>query len=235
MTAINFANVKYQKSNTDVKIYQRALNSKGGYRLTVDGVFGAKTKDATRKFQLKQGWTGQAADGLPGPLTFARLGLTNTGKVSTSDVTEPAHNYSRVTYDSKTVNVRTRTMLQRAEAIQNRKYYLVQGSYHYGVAASAGTHDGGGCVDVSVAGMSSATIQATCQALRRVGFAAWHRTPAQGFSHHIHACAIGDQQMASIAREQVQQYFNGKNGLAGHGPDTNAPRPWPSWANKYNN
>lgn len=233
MTALVFSNVKYQKSNSDVKKYQTALGAHG-YRVNVDGVFGVKTREATRKFQLKQGWTGQAADGIPGPMTFLRLGLTDKAPAATASDNEPPQNMTHVVYDGKTVNVRTRTMLQRAEVIQDRKYYLVQGSYNKGVAASAGTHDGGGCVDISVSGMSNATMQATCQALRKAGFAAWHRTPSQGFSHHIHACAIGDVQMASIAREQVQQYFNGMNGLAGHGPDTNAPRPYPSWAAKYN-
>jgi hypothetical protein len=82
--------------------------------------------------------------------------------------------------------------------------------------------------------MSSATMQTVCQVLRKVGFAAWHRTPAQGFVHHIHACAIGDREMAPLARQQVQSYFNGRNGLSGNGPDTNAPRPYPAWASKYN-
>lgn len=229
MTAISFANVAKGKTNADVKAYQKALSLRG-YKLAVDGVFGASTAAATKAFQLKQGWQGPGADGRPGPLTFAKLGLTPKPAASG----EPAHVYTRVIWRGHTVNVRTREMLKAAEAKAGAPLLIVQGSYNKGVAASAGTHDGGGCVDVSTSGMSSTRVRNVVQYLRMVGFAAWYRTPAQGFSYHIHACAIGDREMAYIAREQVQQYFNGQNGLAGHGPDTNAPRPYPAWAAKYN-
>lgn len=228
MAAITFANVANGKSNADVKAFQQALTRKG-FKVTADGIFGAKTTAATKAFQLKQGWQGPGADGKPGPLTFAKLGLTPKAQASG----EPAHVYTRVTWRGRTVNVRTREMLKDAEARAGRVLSLVQGSYNKGVSASAGTHDGGGVVDVSTAGMSANTIRAVCQSMRKAGFAAWHRTPPS-FSSHIHACAIGDREMAPVAREQVQQYFNGQNGLAGHGPDSNPPRPFPGWAAKYN-
>jgi hypothetical protein len=120
-------------------------------------------------------------------------------------------------------------MLKQAEALSGQTITLSQGSYNSGVSASAGTHDGGGVVDIA------SSNSALCQALRKVGFAAWIRTPSQGFAYHIHACAIGDREMASGAKNQVQSYFDGRNGLAGNGSDTNPPRPWPAWANKYNN
>lgn len=37
--------------------------------------FGNQTKNAVKAFQEKQGWTGQNADGIPGPATIAALGL----------------------------------------------------------------------------------------------------------------------------------------------------------------
>jgi hypothetical protein len=148
-------------------------------------------------------------------------------------VPEPAHDYARLTYGGKTVNVRTRAMLRLAAAWAGVDIILTQGSYNRGVAASAGTHDGGGCVDVDVSGWGSAKRASVVQALRKAGFAAWLRTPAQGFAYHIHASAIGDREMSGIAREQVQSYFNGRNGLASNGP-TEGETHWPNWADKYN-
>ncbi len=144
---------------------------------------------------------------------------------------EPAHDYRRVTYGGKTVNVRTKVMLQRAQGLMSRasEFPLTQGSYNKGVAASAGTHDGGGCVDINTNGLN---VSVAVQALRKAGFAAWYRTPAQGFSPHIHAVAIGDRELASVARSQVVSYFNGRDGLAGNRADSTA-RPYPKWAAKY--
>ncbi|MFF8831399.1 CHAP domain-containing protein [Streptomyces sp. NPDC015131] len=143
---------------------------------------------------------------------------------------EPAHDYRRTTYGGRTVNQRTKVMLEQAAERFGGTFRLSQGSYSTGVAASAGTHDGGGVVDIA---SSSNTL---LKALRQVGFAAWVRSPAEGFSWHIHACAIGDREMAPGARSQVSAYFNGRNGLRGNGPDS-APasvgRPMPAWASKY--
>lgn len=147
---------------------------------------------------------------------------------------EPAHNYTRTTYDGKTVNQRTKVMLAAAAKTYGSAFLLSQGSYNKGVGASAGTHDGGGVVDIRVTNYSTIQRQAVVQALRKAGFAAWLRTPAQGFPYHIHAAAINDHEMAPLAKSQVQSYFNGRNGLAGNGPDTNPPRPYPAWAAKYN-
>src|SRR5690606_22668317 len=93
-------------------------------------------------------------------------------------------------------------------------FSLSQGSFSTGVAASAGTHDGGGVVDI--ASGSNALVGA----LRAVGFAAWLRTPAEGFSTHIHAVALGDPTVSAGAAAQIQAYLAGRNGLANNGPDT---------------
>jgi hypothetical protein len=148
---------------------------------------------------------------------------------------EPRHDYARTTYGGRTVNRRTRTMLKRAQGLCSRssEFVLTQGSYNTSVAASAGTHDGGGAVDISVQGLA---VNAVLRALRQAGFAAWYRSPGEGFSPHIHAVAIGDRQMAPVARQQVDAYFRGRNGLASNRADT-APasvgRPVPQWARKY--
>ena len=155
--------------------------------------------------------------------------------------TEPAHDYTRVQYGGKTVNVRTRNMLQIAEGIAEpldvpTPFSLTQGSYNTGVAASAGTHDGGGVVDISVNNMDTTQRNNAVRALRLAGFAAWLRSPDEGFAYHIHANAIGDREMQSLAMTQVDNYFDGLSGLAGNGQDS-APasvgRPIPSWAAMY--
>lgn len=134
----------------------------------------------------------------------------------------------RVTRDGKTINKRTDDMLNRAEQRLGFKLYVVQGSYNAGgVAASGGTHDGGGAVDLS----PTAKPHEVVRQLRHVGFAAWYRTPAQGpWSAHIHAIAIGDADLSSGARSQVQAYYGGRNGLANNAPD-DGPRlnPIPTW------
>src|SRR5690606_27496593 len=117
----------------------------------------------------------------------------------------------------KTVNERTKAMLKEAERKSGENLALTQGSYHPGNGNSAGTHDGGGVVDISIRGVSD--VNGAVKALRQVGFAAWHRTPAQGFDHHIHAVAVSDTDMSPEAQAQVGDYYKGLNGLAGHGKD----------------
>ncbi|MGE0711588.1 MAG: hypothetical protein AB7N76_03765 [Planctomycetota bacterium] len=96
--------------------------------------------------------------------------------------------------------------------------HVVQGSYHPGVSASAGTHDGGGVLDMEVSSLTAAQRARLVRALREAGFAAWQRVPP-AFGLHIHAVAIGDPDLSAGARAQVSDYFRGRDGLAGHRPD----------------
>lgn len=119
-------------------------------------------------------------------------------------------------------NARTRDMMLEAERLGGN-LVVVQGSYHRGVAASAGTHDGGGVLDFSVRGLNQRGINGRVKALRTVGFAAWYRPPLAGvWGPHIHAVAIGTADLAPLARTQVEAYRHGRSGLKGHGPDINA-------------
>ena len=149
---------------------------------------------------------------------------------------EPPADYTRTTHGGKTVNQRTKVMLQTAERYAGTTFTLTQGSYSAGVGASAGTHDGGGAGDISVGGMSRAQIDNAIKGMRMAGFAAWYRTPAEGFGAHIHFEAIGDTEISPEGGDQVNDLFAGRNGLANNGPDT-APasigRPFPAWAGKY--
>ena len=95
---------------------------------------------------------------------------------------------------------------------------ITQGCYSSGVKASAGTHSGGGAFDFSVRGLSLSQINRRVKALRRVGFAAWHRVTSEGgWAPHIHAIAIGCPDLAPLAEMQVKAYRDGYSGLGRNG------------------
>lgn len=181
----------------------------------VDGYFGTTTVAAYAKYQKSLGSTGLDANGLPGKTSLTKLGA---GRFTVTHIIEPG---ARVSTGGFVVNTRTRSMLAEAKRLLGRNLVLEQGSYNPGGdPTSAGTHDGGGVVDISVRGMNSATRTAVTRALRRVGFAAWVRSPGQGdWPWHIHAAAISDTDLSSQAQHQVGDYYLGLNGLAGRGPD----------------
>jgi peptidoglycan hydrolase-like protein with peptidoglycan-binding domain len=191
----------------------------------VDGYFGSETVAAYRRYQLSLGYSGVAANGLPGRASLTRLGQA---RFTVTDVIGPG---ARVTRDGVSVDSRTRSMLAEAERRLGRRLLLDQGSYNPGGdPTSAGTHDGGGVVDVSVRGMDARTRTAAARALREVGFAAWVRNPSQGgWPWHIHAAAISDTDLSSQAQHQVGDYYLGLNGLANRGADDGPRVPIRTW------
>lgn len=199
-----------------VLLVERALSARGLLAGSyVDGHFGTATRSAYAAYQRSLGYTGLDANGLPGRTSLTRLG---SGRF---DVVRPVVPGSRVTYLGRTVNTRTRAMLREAQDRAGRSVSLTQGSYNPGVGSSAGTHDGGGAVDISVSGMSSGTRTTVVRSLREVGFAAWYRPAIPGvWGAHIHAVAVSDPDLATAAQAQVGDYYLGRDGLSGHGPDT---------------
>lgn len=198
----------------DVKPVEQALAAKDMLaKKYVDGHFGTSTIAAYKKYQKSLGYSGLAASGLPGKTSLAKLGK---GRYELNHVIGPG---DKVSMDGKTVNERTAAMIRAAEDKANVDVTLTQGSYNAGGdPSSAGTHDGGGAVDISVSGMSH--IRHVVKALRQVGFAAWHRTPSQGdWGPHIHAVAISDTDMSPAAQAQIGDYYKGLNGLANHNED----------------
>lgn len=149
----------------------------------------------------------------------------------------PQRDYSRVWFRGATVNRYTAELMLRAEAHSKAMggpnvLSLYQGSYSTSVAASGGTHDGGGAIDVRLTGMTSAEVRKAVKALRVAGFAAWYRGPPS-FVPHIHAIAIGDGDASPAAKAQVGDYRRGRDGLAYSRPDPDyhyAGRPIPNWA-----
>jgi peptidoglycan hydrolase-like protein with peptidoglycan-binding domain len=208
-------NTQTPGAHDSVLLVEQALQAKGLLAATyVDGYFGTTTITAYSQYQKSLGYTGIDASGLPGKTSLETLG---EGRYT---VTSPISAGSRVSYRGVTINTRTKAMLLEAERLTGTTVSLTQGSYNPGgVDASAGTHDGGGAMDISVSGMSSTTRTNFIKALRQVGFAAWYRTPAQGFAYHVHAEAISDPDLSSGAQHQTGDYYLGMNGLAGRGAD----------------
>jgi len=142
---------------------------------------------------------------------------------------KPPDDYTRVEVNGWTINQRTLTMLTHAQElyggeIELNGYAITQGSYHDNGAASFGTHLGGGAVDLSVLRRGTYAvlwddIPVMIHALRVAGFAAWLREYGELYADspiHIHAIAIGDQELSSAAQEQLTGpagYFRGYSGL----------------------
>lgn len=200
-----------------VKIVEQALDAKNFLAASsVDGHYGTTTISAYSAYQKSLGYTGLDANGIPGPTSLTKLG-TDTGLYT---VARPVSvGSSTDTYGGKRVNTRTKNMLAAADGKLSWSLTLTQGSYTTGNPDSAGTHDGGGVVDIAVNSMTTTQRWQTVKALRDVGFAAWLRTPEQGFSYHIHANAVCDTDMSAPAQRQIHDYFFGKNGLASHAAD----------------
>ncbi|MFU8827569.1 MAG: hypothetical protein ACNA70_08775 [Brevefilum sp.] len=151
---------------------------------------------------------------------------------------QPSENYGRITINGRVLNLRTYEMLQYAASLYGGEIditgdAITQGSYTAAVEASFGTHSGGGAVDLSVMfpgtyTIHEADIEPLIRALRLAGFAAWYRDFDElydGSPVHIHAIAIGDQELSWAARQQLtglHGYFQGNNGLPTMG---NTPAP----------
>ena len=204
-------------SKPSVLLVERALVKKGLLaKKLVDGSYGSSTIAAYAAWQRKLGYSGIGANGLPGKTSLTRLGSKRF------TVTRVVDGGDRVAYSGETVNTRTRAMLRAAGHRLTKRcvFDLTQGSYEPGLDASANTHDGGGAADLDIDRLCGRSITAALRALRAVGFAAWYRTPAQGpWGPHIHAIAISDPDLSAGAQPQVTDYYAGRNGLRGHGPD----------------
>ena len=213
-----------------VERVQRALGDEG-FEVIVDGWFGNDTATVYADWQASLGYSGLGANGIPGPASLVALAEERF------DIEHEIVIGPRTTFSGSTVNQRTREMLVEAESLLGRDIVVTQGSYNAGgVSASAGTHDGGGAVDISVNELTTTQRWETVEALRTVGFAAWLRTPDQGpWPYHIHAIAVGDTDLPHSARNQVADYYVGKNGLASHAAD-NTPSSYQvpfTWWEKY--
>jgi len=221
---------------------QLELKALGFYGLKVDGSYGPKTKAAVDAFERSRRLS---ADGIADANTrnvlhtlASRTAPPSTPAGSWKSAPAPAHDYRRVNAYGGKVNARTREMLQRAERYLRAMgvqvpLRVVQGSYHPGYGPSAGTHDGGGVIDVHTRSWPASVGDKIVKALRMAGFAAWRRGTNDSLPPHIHAVAIGDRELSPSARRQVSEYFAGGDGLRGNRPDfhrNTIGRLIPNWA-----
>lgn len=147
----------------------------------------------------------------------------------------PPDDYTRVRVGNATLNARTLWMLERAQehyggTIPITGAGITQGSYNAGgVAASFGTHDGGGAVDLTVRNIPYdwsikwEDIPRMIEALRLAGFAAFYRDEREGLPPHIHAIAIGDAELSPAAAEQLTGYYGYFRGYDGYPRDNGVP------------
>ena len=233
-----------------VETLQGRLKKLGFNPGPVDGAFGPMTENAVRDFQRD---AGLPVNGNVGPKTWAALEKgkevlqnpdTPLSRFEQFDQKPPTADYSHVNFRGATMNKRTVEMLRRAEEIMEKKhghenfqFSFSQGSYNPGgVSGSAGTHDGGGALDIRTVMHSRGVVDDMVRSLRQAGFAAWSRGRGHDtFSPHIHAIAIGDRDLSRSARSQVSEYGWGGDGLSGSRPDADRDlgRPIPSWAKRY--
>lgn len=121
-------------------------------------------------------------------------------------------------YRHGTVDTPTQRALDAAEKIAGFSFVVTQGK-GTGVAASAGTHNGWGVVDLRNRHLSDKQQRVMLLALRRVGFAAWRRFRPTFSTPHVHAALVGHPKLPAGAARQVKQYQQGLSGLASRRPD----------------
>lgn len=129
---------------------------------------------------------------------------------------------ARIPGTNQITDTRTLAMLKELERLNPHiDVRVTQGSYRNGAtSASAGTHDGGGVLDLHAVTLTREERTELLIDGRRIGFAIWLRTPAQSdWPYHFHAVAIGCSDLSRSAYQQVLDYHDKQNGLASHGPD----------------
>lgn len=151
--------------------------------------------------------------------------------------------YSRVTWRGHRFDNRTVSAIKWAEknwqAVAPKKrppWRIGQGSYSDG-SLSAGTHNGGGAVDIMFSGLTVKQRRSAVRWLRRAGFAAWGRTGSGWVGNeHVHGILRAHNTASWQAEQQVVAYDNHRNGLANNAYDgtwrPKRPRRWSHRQNK---
>ncbi|MBP2056231.1 peptidoglycan hydrolase-like protein with peptidoglycan-binding domain [Streptomyces griseochromogenes] len=87
---VALSNVRFGKTNEDVRTVQRALIARG-HQIPdgATGTFGEQTRAAYRAEQLAQGFTGADADGIPGCRSLSALGRHAGFAVDCTDAAPP--------------------------------------------------------------------------------------------------------------------------------------------------
>lgn len=211
-------------AEASVQTVKGVLRAKGFLVATdTDGHFGRGAMDAWRKWedQVHADPVAWSTNGLP---SLFELGVLAPNRFT---VSAPVDQGAWVTENSEAINERTRAMFRKAEALSASDMTITQG--RGGADASAGTHVGGGVIDIRV-NDNPAKTNARVAALREVGFAAWFRNWAG--NEHIHAIAVGDPWVAYGAHRslcQIYQFRFGGEGGSCSDSTAGADRPMIWW------
>lgn len=123
--------IKKGSKGSAVNTLQTKLNSIGNYGLVVDGDFGAKTENAVKDFQKKNGLT---VDGIVGGKTWSKLGVTD----SNSKCIDPSVIYKPLSvHISKSVNRTPLYLAIHFTAGSSSKAGVAQNVYNTFVSRSA--------------------------------------------------------------------------------------------------
>jgi TP901 family phage tail tape measure protein len=121
--------------------------------------------------------------------------------------------WSPVSFQGVTLDRGQMRALIAAGAAYGGPFHISQGSYRPYTSYSGATHMGGGAADIT-----SPVNTRFLDDLLHNGQAAWIRDPSQGpWPWHIHTLQIGDPNLSSAARAQVQDFLAGGDGLAAGG------------------
>jgi hypothetical protein len=130
----------------------------------------------------------------------------------------------RTTSDGKSIFGSRRTIahLEATNQAARKKYatdmVIFQGAYNSTVPQSAGSHDKDAAVDCYIPNVDWWEMQ---RFLRELGWAAWYRhTGSFASTLHIHMISLGySTPVGSLIPGQVSDYYNRRDGLAGHALD----------------
>lgn len=126
--------------------------------------------------------------------------------------------FDKVTFRGRLMDRKTMAFLQAMEKKLGYPLTVVQGCYNAGgVAASAGTHDGGGVVD-----LVSWDAKRKVKTARELGAFAWFRPDLPGvWGEHIHLGIRSHGRLSPSAKDQQTAYDGNpaRNGLANNAID----------------
>lgn len=112
---------------------------------------------------------------------------------------------------------------------KNLSGYITQGSYNTSVGASAGTHDGGGVLDI-VARIMKNEPEKFLRMGDYYGIHWEYRTVGQGFGvDHLHGVTVGCPHLSPSAAAQMASFRRGMNGLYYERSDWPANRGFVNW------
>lgn len=126
--------------------------------------------------------------------------------------------FEKVTFRGRLMDRKTQAFVEAMEERLGYELTIVQGSYNAGgVSASAGTHDGGGVLD-----LASWDAANKVRVARALGAFAWLRPDLPGvWGEHIHLGIRNHGRLAQAAQDQQRDYDAKppRNGLANHAVD----------------